>query len=445
MIEKNRKVIFYLLIAISFLMILLYNVLTPLMSDDYSYLMYANEAHSFWDLLKQEYTQYMTWTGRSVCHMLVRFFFSLPNIVFRIANSVAFVLLSLCIYWNISNKKKHDICVYLSVMVLMWLTIIEFGQTILWETGACNYLWGTTIIMGFVTLFRLGLTKEWKSSIWNSAGMFLFGLLAGWCNENTSGGGELIVLLVLAYFVFINKRKVKLWMVTGVIGQSMGLGFMVLAPGNAIRAQLFEENYSGILKYMARLLKCIIAIKEEFFILLAILLILMVIAVIEKITWKKQINTALFFITFLATSFVLVFTAEPMRRAYFGAGIFLIVTCVQAFVNIRDSERVINILCYSAVGMATLYLSFIYVENSANLGRIYREYAQRCDYLEEQARAGVRQIYAPMLRDGFDNTYTFAYDADIKENAGTPANMVYCGYYEVYMIIGVPRDEFEGY
>ncbi|WP_320911860.1 DUF6056 family protein, partial [Eisenbergiella porci] len=95
------------------------------------------------------------------------------------------------------------------------------------------------------------------------------GVLAGWCNENSSGGGLLMVLLCLGFYLYEQKknnagsgRLLKPWMVTGLIGQAVGLAFMVLAPGNAVRAAAREEEHSGLLGYMARFQKITLAVRE---------------------------------------------------------------------------------------------------------------------------------------------------------------------------------------
>ena len=74
---------------------------------------------------------------------------------------------------------------------------MSFGQTMLWICGACNYLWGSVIILGFVTLYRhfLEAPQKLRHGALAAGGMFLYGIAAGWCNENTSGGGLLLVLM----------------------------------------------------------------------------------------------------------------------------------------------------------------------------------------------------------------------------------------------------------
>ena len=91
---KDKKAIwqrnlFLLTVACSFVMIYVYNVLTPLMSDDL--LFDTSIYHSFADIIKQEYWQYMNWNGRSVLQILTKIFTILPKSVFDICNSMCYV------------------------------------------------------------------------------------------------------------------------------------------------------------------------------------------------------------------------------------------------------------------------------------------------------------------------------------------------------------------
>ena len=213
--EKRSGLLFGLTVFAAFVLIFIFNVLTPMMTDDLFYSKTVSEASGIGELFAQEYTQYMTWTGRSVCHMILRFFLLTDKMVFNVANSLVFVLLTLLIYWNVEHKKKYDIPVYLLINLLLWMFGVVFRQTVLWETGACNYLWGSAIIMSFVTLYRYGLKRESASgqqsglkhpALW-AVFLPVLGVLAGWCNENSSGGGLLMVLLCLGFYLYERKRQ----------------------------------------------------------------------------------------------------------------------------------------------------------------------------------------------------------------------------------------------
>ena len=484
---KGGRLLFLLAVLAAWLLIFIFNVLTPMMTDDLFYSKTVSEAASIGALFAQEYTQYMTWTGRSVCHMILRFFLLTDKMVFNVANAAAFVLLTLLIYQNVEHKKKYDTPVYLLINLLLWMFGVVFRQTVLWETGACNYLWGSVLIMSFVTLYRHGLKLAGGAAqvfgaaqapgtaqtpgpahpvLWAVFLPFL-GLLAGWCNENSSGGGLLMTLLCLALYVYEGKkgasacgkqetagkqkggRLLQLWMIMGLLGNMIGLAFMVLAPGNAIRAAAKEEEHSGLLGYMARFQKITLAVRENFLILLLIGLLLFIIVYYQKKSWKalwaSSGNGLLWAFVFLATCYALVLTPETQDRAYFGAGVFLTVAVVQFFVDVEGKEAVFASLKTGLICVLMLLMFFTYMDSGANLARIYREYNERDVYLTQKAQEGVTDVTIPMLRPDFETKYSDGYNSDIQEDPGYWVNVAYASYYGFDSVSGVPREGWTEY
>ncbi|HJA93727.1 MAG TPA: hypothetical protein H9717_11550 [Candidatus Eisenbergiella merdipullorum] len=465
--ETGRRLFFCLSVLAAFVLIFIFNVLTPMMTDDLFYSKTVSEASSVWELFGQEYEQYMTWTGRSVCHMILRFFLLTDKMFFNVANSVVFVLLTLLIYWNVEHKKKYDTPVFLLVNLLVWMFGVVFRQTVLWETGACNYLWGSAIILSFITLYRYGLKRESASGqgagkpgvrhpvLW-TVFLPILGVLAGWCNENTSGGGLLMTLLCLFFYLYERKRDsagsghaLKPWMATGLIGNGIGLAVMVLAPGNAIRAQVQEEEHSGLLGYMARFQKITLAVRENFLLLLIIGILLFIIVYYQKKSWKAlwaySRNGILWAFVFLATCYALVLTPEPQARAYFGAGIFLTIAVVQFFVDVSEKEVVFASLKTGLISVMLLIMFFTYMDSGANLARIYREYHERDVYLAQKAEEGAADVTVPMLRPDFETKYSDGYNSDIREDPGYWINVAYATYYGFNSVSGVPREGWTDY
>ena len=468
--EAGKRLTFRLTVLAAFVLMFIFNVLTPMMTDDLFYSKTVSEASSIWDLFAQEYTQYMTWTGRSVCHMILRFFLLTDKMVFNVVNSVAFVLLTLLIYWNVDHRKKYDTPVYLLVNLLIWMFGVVFRQTVLWETGACNYLWGAVLIMGFVTLYRYGLKREsgggqesegvvpkqadgLKHPVLWAVFLPVLGVLAGWCNENSSGGGLLMVLLCLGFYLYEKKKglhAIKPWMITGLLGNLAGLAIMVLAPGNAIRSQAQpEEEHSGLLGYMARFQKITLAVRENFLLLLIIGILLFIIVYYQKKSWKAlwaySRNGFLWAFVFLATCYALVLTPEPQARAYFGAGVFLTVSVVQFFVDVSEKEVIFASLKTGMISVMLLVMFFTYMDSGANLARIYREYNERDVYLTQKAEEGVTDVTVPMLRPDFETKYSDGYNSDIREDPGYWVNVAYASYYGFNSVSGVPREEWSDY
>lgn len=444
--DKNKKIIFWIAVAGAFFAIALFNFLTPVMSDDYSYSATVRAIHSIGELIKSEYEQYLSWTGRSVNHLTLKIFLKMDKWVFNLCNSIEFMILSFLIYYNIEGKKRFDTPLFILIHLFLWIFSVQFKETILWETGACNYLWGTTNVLLFVTLFKYVCKKRQgirKPYLWSLL-LFFAGVIAGWCNENTSGGGILLILAAL-YMVWREDKKIGLWMWTGPVGMLTGFVFMIAAPGNRVRAQYAEDNYGGILKYIARAYKITLAIEENFFILLLMLLVLLVLVRVQKRTWKELENGLLYFLVFVATCYALVMAPTPMNRAYFGAGMFLIIAVLQLFVMVTEEETLIRVCKTSLIGGLFLYMIFFYVDNVVDTARVYRDYHNRDRYIREQKAEGKRDITVPLLHEGFESVYSFGYDSDFDEDSGYWINVMAALYYEVDSISGIPMEEWTEY
>ena len=72
-LEKHRRIIFWLLLGAAVLMVYAYNLLTPYLSDDYAYLNEVRLADSLWDLVRQQYGEYLSNSGRPVQHPALSF------------------------------------------------------------------------------------------------------------------------------------------------------------------------------------------------------------------------------------------------------------------------------------------------------------------------------------------------------------------------------------
>ncbi|WP_026524650.1 DUF3329 domain-containing protein [Butyrivibrio sp. MB2005] len=439
-----------------FISILIYEFLTPMMMDDMGYLSEVKKAGSFFDLFAQEKAQYLRWTGRSVAHLMARIimyidyhFLSGNRIFFNILAACAFTVLTRLIYSNIRRKTKYDVLGYVLIVLLLWIFGISFAQTILWETGACNYLLTTTIILGFMTCFRKNVEKLLEGGADDKAylkaiGLFVFGIIAGWCNENTSGGC-LLFILFFTYLYYKKEKKVKIWMIFAILGNIAGLAMMVLAPGNALRAAYREELHSGILGMAARFLNITLVVRDEMFVLLAVLIVLIVFLRVYGKSFEQIYDVLLFAALSLITTYSLVLTVTPQSRALFGAGIFLIIAVVQAFNYTYDGPDWTEVIRRSVIYIACLYMFFTYLSSGASLARIYREEQERYAYLEEYAKTGEKDVVVPKLRPQFETKYSSAYDCDITEDWQYWVNVMMAEYYGFNTLVGVDRDEWTEY
>lgn len=445
-------------------MILLFNYFTPLLSDDFGYSAQVRMASSFADLIRQERNQYLTWSGRSVVHLLLRVFLSLPRPAFKILNSAAFVLLSVMIYRNIEGRKHYDAFVMLLVQLGMWLSLVDFRQTILWETGACNYLWGTAIILSFLTWMRKldrGSTLKLASAkgILTAVLALLFGIVAGWCNENTSGASLLFLLYLAVRGWKKEKRKPGPALIAGILGNAFGLYMMVTAPGNAERAAYAEENHSGFYGMASRLQKITLTVREYFFVMMVLFAAALIVSFLQKrgtvkrADWKTYFaeheNELVFAALFVVTAYALILTAQTQPRAFFGAGVFLLIACIQAALRcLRNEEKdpdgtyLIQGILYIGAAALSLHLFFVWMDDGANLARVYRDCTERMNFIVQQKESGENTAVVAQLHPDFDNSFTVAYECELSEDPEYWTNVAMEEYFEMEAISAIPYDDW---
>lgn len=242
----------YFLLSVVLLYMLAVNFLMPLMADDYRYsLQWATNERiaGFSQIVAFEITHYFEWGGRIVAQSLAQVFLYLGKDVFNLFNSLMFVVLILLIYWHaqaeISMRLQPAL---LSVILLfVWFCVPHFGETVIWLTGSCNYLWTTVLVFSFLLPYQLKLAGRRSSTTWKlpaAFGMFAFGVIAGWTNENT--GFTLLLAACLSTLYFWRAKCLELWNISGICGALAGYVIMVAAPGNYIRVATFtaKANYS---------------------------------------------------------------------------------------------------------------------------------------------------------------------------------------------------------
>ena len=455
--KRSAKQQIRMLAALCFATVLVYYVLTPDMGDDFTYGLSVRGA-SFADLFAQEYQQYMNWTGRSVAHMLLRLFiFVGSKHIFNVVAAACFTACTLLIYHLAKREENASPALYLLSVLWLWLFGVDFAQTVLWKTGACNYLFGTTIILFFLHLFRRELLREDEGVVWKRIiPLVLCGFFAGWCNENTSGGMIMIALL----WMLLRKKK-SMPLLCGTAAAVIGFLLLILAPGNFARSAATLETHTGVAALAARLMQVFTLVSELFFWQICLFLVLVI--VIYHLTADKRTlqEPVLFFAAFLATAFAMTAVAQPQTRTMFGAGVFLQIAILQSAVLCKDAmlqafagtdkekektspaKHLIMAASASLLTVLCVAFCFAYVISGAQLVRIRREWDARNAYLMRQAEEGNLRVTAPVIAREFPTKYSPAQGHDIREDANTLSNAQFAMYFGLERVTGVPLGEWD--
>lgn len=257
--NRNGRELFITAVCIFLFMLLLESLAFRFMGDDYIY-SFMWEGHSmyvplsenarridgFGDILASGYSYYMTWGGRVIAQMLAMFFLCIGRPWFNLVMAAGILLLLFSIQW-IAHEGRITFALrtfdVLMTFLCFWSFNINFAGTIVWIDGACNYFFPLVAVILFLLpyIHQYFMEDESRKSNYFIPLMFILGVLAGDSNENTICW---IGLSGLVYLVYYGKRKkVELWMVTGMAGLAMGYGLLMFSPGNVIRMKESGETF----------------------------------------------------------------------------------------------------------------------------------------------------------------------------------------------------------
>jgi hypothetical protein len=276
-----------------------------------------------------------------------------------------------------------------------------FGQTVMWLTGSCNYLWCGTIILLAILPFRLYEEKQTKllNSIWFALAMSPIFFISGITNENTAGA---MILIMVMFSVVYFKRNLGIpaFAFTAIFFSVSGFLCMIFAPGNSLRV----ENESAVAEVTMMVGSNPIITRLSYFAYnLYALMPLVILAAIAFVLLKNEIdrnekdrkalvNFGIF--TVAATAAMVVMLAPPKfpPRAMFGLAAFLIIAVVYAFGQLNLTEERIRkfVIIPGSVVMLFYIMSWGYVGIDAIT--VNKQYIARVQIIQEQKNEAQIQV-----------------------------------------------------
>lgn len=430
-IKLSRRTTIVIVTLIIFLSMLVLNFLTPLLADDYSYSFGLDgRINSFLDIINYQVNHYLTWGGRSIAHSIAQIFLLFPKEVFNVANAFIYTLLVYLIFMIVNRFKKASPLLMIVIHLLIWFIEPVFGQTCLWLIGSCNYLWTMVIMLSFIYVY---LSKEKKEgSIALIFLMFLFGIVAGWTNENTSFGTITIILSLLIYKKY-NKEKIYKWNISGLIGLIVGFLIMILSPGNFVRNNEFQDNTFIIIKLIKRALFATEGIIEYLLPALIILIILISIMLYKK--KKINVKPLIFLIGAFFSIYSMCLSPTFPQRAWFGVVIFTIITIAYCINEIISLERFFKFMVVDLVLIYIIIFGGEYLETLRSINELRLIWNYRIETIELAKENDEDTV--ELTRYSTDNTHNPAYDlADLNESYKEWPNTSIEKYYNIKRIIG---------
>lgn len=384
----NKKA--WLLLVGLFLCLFAFNYLSPLsMGDDYVYSFIwsgqpiyeplpqnVQRVTSLSDLCYSQWLHYYTWSGRTVSHTLAQFFLWIGKPYFNLANTIISILLIFELNWSIQKGKissNFDYNVLIGIFLLLWICSPGFGVIFFWLTGACNYLWTSVLLLGFFLVYikkYYCADKVLIKSFTITPIMFLFGVLAGWTNENS----VCWIVITLLYFIVICKKQeiLEWWMLSGWGGLVVGYFLLLFAPGNKLRFYTETNAALGTFKQILfqNVWTFILILSFEFFLWYFIFRSMYTLGKNVGIndSIKKDINfiKVLLIIGFGMTAVMFFSPSFPARSSFFGllyliiaAGSLIRVQCEYRIIILQESAKKFLLRLGIVFFVVTAYFSFL--------------------------------------------------------------------------------------
>ena len=427
---------------------LIFNYLTPLVSDDFSYSFSRKTGvriTSIDDIIVSQYHHYFVQGGRSVAHFIAQYFLLFNNkYFFNIANTIVYGLFILLIQFHISGSFKKNIKLFVAINLFFWFFVPVWGQNFLWLTGSCNYLWTTTIILLFLIPFRKKMAdKDYRLNILLTFLFIFVGVLAGWSIENS---GAAVLSLLIAYFIRkkIIKEKICLFEILLTIWFLVGFIVLIKAPGNYFRLKNASAGQGFIL---FELVKRFVLITMNLFRYCSLPVAMSIIIGFDLIVHqKKQIDIQVwfYFLTGFAGLYSMLLSPQFPERAMF---ISLVFFCIGFFSILRHIKIEIPAIITRTKKFVLIFCIGLFVFGSLlpalrDIYKAHKIWEDRIEYFDYVKKRGNDDItlFAPWP---IENRHVASYKLDdlVSDPNGWPNRLV-AKYFGIKSITGVIKQWF---
>lgn len=304
-----------------FVIYLILNCLTPLWCDD---LDYANEGHTFRDILRRETFDYLHANGRLFSHSLVQFFAGILGKQFFNPFNAFLTTSLICVIPYVALHDKtvlrntwEGVFLISFSILLVWFVLPDQYITMFMIAGSSNYIWGGLLNLLFIIVF-INAADD-RGAGWIKYGFkIILAFFAGSWMEMYS-----VAILPSAFAFLLFRRKwPDHWRIGLILSYAIGTVFVVLAPGNFVRQAQMVSSRPDFATWVVNILETALQSKL-FWVWIVSIVILCSRLILSKYTIKSFFTETLFFQIAIIFSLLFIYiTGVSSTRALWGVFIF---------------------------------------------------------------------------------------------------------------------------
>jgi hypothetical protein len=450
-----RTIITLAILSLTFIFILNINHYTGYTGDDFLYHFiytgawpseHLSEYHNLSDYISAVYTHMTLWNARMTSIIFEILAMQMPKSIFNILNASIYVLVGLLLNVVVSGKKAFLKFLHLALtFLLMWFFIPGMGSTVLWVSGAANYLWATVIILLFLLPYRFNVSTKRG---WEEFYLPVLGLLAGLTNEV---GGATTVLLALIFTVYNLKKSGSgntVAQILGTIAVAFGFGTQVILSSGSAETQ----NYGASTGLGQRFLDILSGTAHySGFLLLPIVVFGVLLYFNRDQLQEKACNLwhggIIFLVSGLAGCVAILASPIIPARLWFASNILFIIALLmmfEAWQELRAQSSWTNvplciaILCLSFVSLPSYDYNLKDIKNSYEYFYTAQTIAQKA---KEEGKTSARVPGIPMTSNGYNAYFGTPYLVASEHPEKEWSNTWFAKYYgleKVYLDDTVP-------
>lgn len=445
-IEKINKICFSKKIfLISILLVggifLIWNIWTPLVADDFAYAFVdqsmSKRVGSIGDILYSMWLHTHETNGRLIPHAFVELFIWWGKGFFNIVNTIVYIVFGMLIYRFMNQgKKKYNVLLYLGVQASLLLLFPVYGQTMLWLDGACNYLWGITFILAFLSLyFKFYFNQElFRKKYWIVISILL-GFFAGGVSENSSAACVAGTFLFLVLYK-IKKIRIPKWALCGWIMNLLCWIGLICSPANFLRKQSFNEAEGILEKWLNRFQTCNEHLYKYVLILLVLALVLLVLEYSRHGISEYFVISLLFLIMFFGAHYSMIMVPFYPERAMTGAITFLMISIGILL------QRTENYSFRNCIGVIVIFFATLMtVIASGDILVYHRQTKWREEKIIQEKNEGNTEISTYLITPRSKYCAGYGLGEELSEDKEYWKNKYMASYYELDSIVKQSGEE----